>query len=53
MGMKEADMYKVADCIDSVCRNISRIDEESPRIRSEIAEFCSQFAIPGITAMPH
>ena len=49
MGMKEADMNRVADWIDRVCRNISRIDEEAPIIRKEIAEFCSQFAAPGIT----
>jgi len=48
MGMKEADMYKVADWIDRVCRNVSRIDEEAPVIRKEIAEFCSQFSVPGI-----
>jgi glycine/serine hydroxymethyltransferase len=40
-------MHKVADWIDRVCRNISRIDEEAPVIRKEIAEFCSQFTVPG------
>jgi glycine hydroxymethyltransferase len=49
MGMKEADMDKVADWIDRVCRNISRIADEAPRIRKEIAEFCSQFTVPGMT----
>ena len=49
MGMREADMHKVADWIDRVCRNISRIDDEARVIRKEIAEFCSQFVIPGIT----
>jgi len=48
MGMKEADMHKVADWIDRVCRNISRIDDEAPIIRKEIAEFCKQFTIPGV-----
>ena len=48
MGMKEGDMHKVADWIDRVCKNISRIDEESPRIRREIADFCSQFNVPGV-----
>jgi len=48
MGMKETDMYKVADWIDRVCRNIDRIDDEAAVIRKEIAEFCSQFAVPGI-----
>jgi glycine/serine hydroxymethyltransferase len=47
MGMKEADMQKVADWIDQVCRNILRVDKEAPRIRKEIAEFCSQFTVPG------
>jgi glycine hydroxymethyltransferase len=49
MGMKEADMQKVAGWIDRVCRNISRIDDEAPKIRKEIADFCSQFTVPGIT----
>ena len=49
MGMKEADMHKVADWIDRVCRNISRIEDEAPVIRKEIAEFCSQFTVPGIS----
>jgi len=48
MGMKEADMPKVADWIDRVCRNISRVDDEAPVIRREIAEFCGQFTVPGI-----
>jgi len=49
MGMKESDMHKVADWIDRVCRNLSRIDEEAPIIRREIAEFCKQFTVPGIS----
>ena len=49
MGMKETDMHRVADWIDRVCRNISRIDDEAPVIRREIAEFCSQFTAPGVT----
>ncbi|MDR2116288.1 MAG: serine hydroxymethyltransferase [Planctomycetaceae bacterium] len=49
MGMKETDMEKVAGWIHRVCQNITRIDEESPKIRQEIADFCSQFQIPGIT----
>jgi len=48
MGMKESDMYKVADWIDRVCGNITRIDDEAAVIRAEIAEFCSQFTAPGI-----
>jgi glycine hydroxymethyltransferase len=48
MGMKEADMLKVADWIARVCWNISRIDDEAPIIRKEIAEFCKQFSAPGI-----
>jgi glycine/serine hydroxymethyltransferase len=47
--MKEADMLNVADWIDRVCRNISRIDDEAPVIRREIAEFCKQFTAPGIS----
>ena len=49
MGMKESDMHRVANWIDRVCRNVSRIDDEAPVIRREIAEFCSQFTVPGIT----
>ncbi|MGL4594147.1 MAG: serine hydroxymethyltransferase [Thermoguttaceae bacterium] len=48
MGMTENDMRRVADWIDRVCRNINNIDEEAPKIRKEIAEFCLQFKIPGI-----
>jgi glycine hydroxymethyltransferase len=49
MGMKENEMKSVAGWIDRVCRNISRIDDEAPKIRTEIADFCSKFTIPGIT----
>ncbi|MDR1963785.1 MAG: serine hydroxymethyltransferase [Planctomycetaceae bacterium] len=49
IGMKETDMEKVAGWIDRVCRNIVRINDEAPKIRLEIAEFCSQFQFPGIT----
>lgn len=48
MGMKEADMEKVAAWIDRVCKNINNIDDEAPKIAGEIAEFCKQFKIPGI-----
>lgn len=50
MGMKEADMDKVAGWIDEVCRNMGNLDQTAPKVRAEIAEFCSQFAIPGIRA---
>jgi len=49
MGMKESDMHKVAGWIDRVCRNIENISSEAPTIRKEIAEFCSQFTVPGIS----
>jgi glycine hydroxymethyltransferase len=49
IGMKEPEMEKVAAWIHRVCRNMTRIDEEAPKIRQEIAEFCSQFQFPGIT----
>lgn len=48
IGMKEADMERVADWIDRVCRDITKIEETAPKIRHEIAEFCKQFTIPGI-----
>ncbi len=46
MGMKEADMENVAAWIDRVCRNMDRIEEEAPKIRGEIAEFCGRFHPP-------
>jgi glycine hydroxymethyltransferase len=49
MGMKEADMHKVAGWIDRVCRNIAQIGDEAPVIRREIAEFCKQFTVPGVS----
>ena len=47
IGMKEADMKKVAGWIDRVCKNIGKIDDVAPRIRAEIAEFCGGFKFPG------
>jgi len=46
--MKEPEMEKVAGWIDEVCRNMGNLDEVTPGVRAEIAEFCGQFAIPGI-----
>ncbi|MDR0336838.1 MAG: serine hydroxymethyltransferase [Planctomycetaceae bacterium] len=51
MGMKETEMEQVAGWIHRVCQNITRIDEEAPKIRREIADFCSQFQVPGITEL--
>ena len=50
-GMKEEDMKKVAGWIDEVCKHIvsNDVDAVAPRIRGEIAEFCSGFKFPGIT----
>ncbi len=48
MGMKEPEMEKVAAWIDQVCRNMNNLDATAPKVRAEIAEFCGQFAIPGI-----
>ncbi|MCL2306418.1 MAG: serine hydroxymethyltransferase [Planctomycetaceae bacterium] len=47
MGMKEAEMERVAAWIDRVCQNIARIDNEAPKIRTEIAELCAAFQAPG------
>jgi len=47
MGMKEPEMERVAAWIDRVCKNIARIDDETPKIRTEIAEFCAMFHAPG------
>jgi len=48
MGMKESEMELVAGWIDRVCKNITNIDAEAPKIRQEIAELCTKFRIPGI-----
>jgi glycine hydroxymethyltransferase len=48
MGMKESDMEFVANCIDRVCKNINDIDTHAKNISNEIADFCSNFKIPGI-----
>ncbi|MDR2345927.1 MAG: serine hydroxymethyltransferase [Planctomycetaceae bacterium] len=48
MGMKENEMERVADWIDRVLKNINNIGAHTTNIRNEIAEFCSQFKIPGI-----
>lgn len=48
LGMKEADMEKIADWIDQVCQHVSDIDAVSTTIRGEIAEFLKGFDVPGI-----
>ncbi|MBC7350877.1 MAG: hypothetical protein H5U08_00815 [Thermogutta sp.] len=47
-GMKEPEMDRIAAWIDTVCRNLERIEEVAPRVRAEIAELCRQFPPPGI-----
>ena len=47
-GMKEPEMDRIAGWIDTVCRNLERIEEVGPRIRAEVAELCRQFPPPGI-----
>jgi len=47
-GMKEPEMDRIAGWIDTVCRNLERIEEVAPRVRAEIAELCRQFPPPGI-----
>lgn len=49
MGMKEADMEQVAAWIVRIVRAMPSAAEESAKIRGEVAEFCKQFRIPGIT----
>ncbi|MBR5626860.1 MAG: serine hydroxymethyltransferase [Thermoguttaceae bacterium] len=49
MGMKEPEMAKVAGWIDRICQNINNIDDVAGTIRAEIADFCRQFSVPGIT----
>ena len=48
MGMKEPEMDIVAAWIDEVYRNLGDVDAVATRIRSEIAELCERFPIPGI-----
>lgn len=51
MGMKEAEMDRVAGWIDTVFRSLdSNLDETAARVRAEIAELCSHFPIMGINA---
>ncbi len=49
MGMKEADMEQVAAWIIRIVRALPNAQQESAKIRGEVAEFCKQFVIPGIT----
>ncbi|MGL6196167.1 MAG: serine hydroxymethyltransferase [Thermoguttaceae bacterium] len=48
MGMKEAEMELVAGWIDTVCSNMSKVDEVAPKVRAEIADLCTKFKIPGV-----
>ncbi|MDD4267381.1 MAG: serine hydroxymethyltransferase [Pirellulaceae bacterium] len=50
MGMREAEMEKLAAWIDEVCSNMGSLEQIVPKVRGEVAEFCRQFAIPGIHA---
>lgn len=50
MGMKEPEMDRVAGWIDIVFRNMENLEETARRVRGEIAELCSHFAVPGIRA---
>lgn len=48
MGMKEPEMDQVAAWIDTVCRNMDKLDEVAPKVRNEVAELCKQFSVPGL-----
>ena len=48
MGMKEPEMDRVAGWIDTVCRNLANLNAVVPKVRAEIADFCSQFTPPGL-----
>ena len=48
MGMKEPEMDRVAEWIDTICRNMENLDATAKKIRAEVAELCSQFPVPGI-----
>ena len=51
MGMKQPEMERIAGWIDTVCRSLNgRLPETARRVRAEVAELCSQFPIPGISA---
>lgn len=48
MGMKEPEMERIAGWIDTICRNMERLDDVVPTVRQEVAELCSEFPAPGI-----
>ncbi len=53
MGMKEPEMDLVAGWIDTVYCNMQDLDATTRRVRAEVAELCSQFAVPGIRDEEH
>ncbi len=48
MGMKEAEMDRIAGWIDRVCRHLDDVDETARQVRNEVAELCLQYEVPGI-----
>ncbi|MBN2475069.1 MAG: serine hydroxymethyltransferase [Pirellulales bacterium] len=48
MGMKEAEMDRIAGWIDVVCRSLPDCEETAQRVRNEVAELCLQYEVPGI-----
>ena len=48
MGMKEAEMERIAGWIDRVCRALPNVDDEAASVRREITDLCSHFRVPGI-----
>ena len=48
MGMKEADMQKVGEWIVRILDALPNSADAEASARKEIAEFCTQFQIPGL-----
>lgn len=49
MGMKEKDMEQVAKWIVRTVRALPNAGDECSLVRAEVADYCKQFAIPGIS----
>ena len=48
MGMKEGDMAKVGEWIVRILNALPNSESVENEVRKEIADFCTQFQIPGL-----
>ena len=48
MGMKEKDMEQVANWIIRIVRAMPNANDVATKIRSEVADYCKMFKIPGL-----